>query len=102
MRALRSNTVEASGRYQVALRPEEGLRTQVMPRSEESAKLVRESYQGKGAQITFTDVLLAEQALNEALLHLEEARRELWRAVADLQGLMQMDIEEYLREEMRE
>jgi len=91
---LRRDTAEAFGRYQAALRQEEGLRTQVIPRLEESAKLVRESYQGKGGQITFTDVLLAEQALNEALLHLEESRRELWRAVADLEGLMQMEIGE--------
>jgi cobalt-zinc-cadmium efflux system outer membrane protein len=98
---LRRDTAEAFGRYQAALRQENGLRTQVIPRLEESARLVRESYEGKVAQITFADVLLAEQALNEALLHREEARRELWRAVADLQGLMQLDIGEEMREEKR-
>ena len=72
----------------------EGVRTEVLPRLEESVELVRESYRAGAAQITFTDVLLAEQALNDARLRLEEARRDLWRAIADLQGLMQLDIGE--------
>jgi cobalt-zinc-cadmium efflux system outer membrane protein len=90
------DTAEALGRYQAALRHVEGLDKQVIPRLEESARLVRESYQARAAQITFTDVLLAEVALNEARLRLEEARRDLWRAVADLQGLMQLDVGEEL------
>jgi cobalt-zinc-cadmium efflux system outer membrane protein len=95
---LRRDTAEALGRYQSALRNVEGLDRQVIPRLEESARLVRDSYQAKVAQITFTDVLLAEQALNEARLRLEEARRDLWRAIADLQGLMQLDVGEELSE----
>jgi cobalt-zinc-cadmium efflux system outer membrane protein len=91
---LRRDTAEAFGRYLAAARQEEGLRTQVLPRLVESARLVRASYQDRVAQITFTDVLLAQQALDEARLRLEEARRELWRAVADLQGLMQLDVGE--------
>lgn len=91
---LSRDAAEAFGRYEAARRHVEGLHTQIIPRLEESAKLVRESYQGRVAQITFTDVLLAEVALNEARLRLEEARRELWRAVADLQGLMQLDVDE--------
>jgi cobalt-zinc-cadmium efflux system outer membrane protein len=94
---LRRDIAEAFGRYQSSLRHVEGLGSQVIPRLEESARLVRESYQARGAQITFTDVLLAEQALNEARLRLEEVRRELWRAIADLQGLMQLDVGEVLR-----
>ena len=42
------------------------------------------------------DVLLAEQALNDTRLRLAEARRDLWRAVADLEGLMQLDVGEEL------
>jgi cobalt-zinc-cadmium efflux system outer membrane protein len=91
---LRRDTAEAFGRYEAAFRHVEGLRREIIPRLEESAKLVRESYQGKVAQITFTDVLLAEVALNEARLRLEEARRDLWRAVADLEGFMQLDVGE--------
>jgi cobalt-zinc-cadmium efflux system outer membrane protein len=98
---LRRDTAEAFGRYLAARRQAEGLRAQVVPHLAESAKLVRASYEGKVAPITFTDVLLAEQSLNEALLRLEEARRELWRAVADLQGLMQLDVGEEWGAEMR-
>src|SRR5262249_40926961 len=91
---LQRDTAEAFGRYGVALRQVEGVRTEVLPRLEKSVELVLESYRAGAAQITFADVLLAEQTLNDARLRLEEMRRDLWRAIADLQGLMQLDIDE--------
>jgi hypothetical protein len=57
--------------------------------------LIRKGYYQTGApQITFADVLLAEQALNESRLKFAETRRELWRSLSDLQGLMQLDVGE--------
>jgi outer membrane protein TolC len=41
-------------------------------------------------------VLLAQESLEDARLKLVEARRELWKAIADLQGLMQLDLGEDL------
>jgi cobalt-zinc-cadmium efflux system outer membrane protein len=81
----------AAGREQV-----ERLTREVLPRLHESRDLLRRGYQAGAANITFTDVLQAEQALAGARLTLAEARRGLWLAVADLQGLMQLDLGEAL------
>ena len=59
-------------------------------------ELVRRGYQAGAVQLTFADVLLAEQNLGETRLRLAEARRELARAIADLQGLMQLEVGEPL------
>ena len=91
---LTSETAEAFGRYQSARQRLEQLRNQVVPQLEESAALVRRGYQVGAVQLTFADVLLAEQSLNDARLRLAETRRELALAVADLKGLMQLDIGE--------
>jgi len=91
---LRRDTAEAFGRYLAARQQVERLNKEVLPRLVESLSLVRQSYQAGGAQVTFADVLLAEQTLNDARLRLADVRRELWRAVADLQGLMQLDVDE--------
>jgi cobalt-zinc-cadmium efflux system outer membrane protein len=77
----------AAGRQQV-----ERLTREVLPRLRESRDLLRKGYQAGAADIRFTDVLQAEQALAGARLALAEARRSLWLAVADLQGLMQLDL----------
>ncbi len=74
----------------------ERLSREVLPRLRRSLELVQRGYQAGAAQISFADVLLAQQALNETQLKLAQARRDLWRAVADLQGLMQLDLGEEL------
>ncbi len=91
---LTRETAEAVGRYQSARQRLEQLTNQVVPQLDESAALVRRGYQVGAVQLTFADVLLAEQSLNDARLHLAETRRELALAVADLKGLMQLDIGE--------
>jgi outer membrane protein, heavy metal efflux system len=95
---LTQETAEAFGRYQSARQRAEQLTNQVLPQLEESANLVRKGYQAGAVQLAFADVLLAEQSKNDARLRLAESRRELGRAVADLKGLMQLDIGENLGE----
>ncbi len=68
----------------------------VLPRLEETLKLIREGFQLGRAGLTFLDVQDAVRSLNDEKLRLVEVRRELWRAVADLQGLMQLDLNENL------
>jgi cobalt-zinc-cadmium efflux system outer membrane protein len=92
---LRHDLAEVFGRYQAALRQERGLLKDVLPRLEKNLELVRAGYE-RGGQITFADVLLAQESLNDTRLRLEDVRRELWRAVAELQGLMQLDLDEEL------
>ena len=52
------------------------------------------AYQAGSTQATFSDVLMSQQGLNGTRLTLAEARRSLWQALADLQGLMQIDLDE--------
>jgi cobalt-zinc-cadmium efflux system outer membrane protein len=89
---LRRDTAEAFARYEGAREQVDQLTRVVLPRLEESLDLVRKGYQAGAKDLSFADVELAVEALNEARLRIAEARRELWRAVADLQGLMQLDL----------
>ena len=89
---LRRDTAEAFARYEGAREQVERLTRVVLPRLEESLDLVRKGYQAGAKDLTFADVQLAVETLNDARLKLADARRELWRAVADLQGLMQLDL----------
>jgi cobalt-zinc-cadmium efflux system outer membrane protein len=91
---LSSEVEEAFARYQNARQQVEQLQAKVVPELEKSLDLVREAYRVGAKQLTFADVLLAEQSLAETQLRLADARRELWRAIADLQGLMQLEVGE--------
>ncbi len=93
---LSRETAEAFARYEGARQQEERLRNVVLPRLEETLKLIREGFQLGRAGLTFLDVQDAVRSLNDEKLRLVEVRRELWRAVADLQGLMQLDLNENL------
>ncbi len=90
---LTQDSAEAFARYEGARRQVDRLASRVLPPLEESLKDVLERYQ-RGAPQAFIDVLVAEQSLNEARRKLAEARRDLWLAIADLQGLMQLDVDE--------
>src|SRR5262249_9830164 len=91
---LRRDTADALARYKAAGRQVDRLARQVLPRLQESLELLRKAYQAGSAQVTFSDLLMTEQELNSTRLTLAEARRSLWLAVADLQGLMQLGINE--------
>jgi cobalt-zinc-cadmium efflux system outer membrane protein len=89
---LSHDTAEAFARYAGARLQADRLARVVLPQLAETLRLVRQGYEAGAKDISFADTLLAQQALNEAQLRLAEARRELWRAVADLEGLMQLDL----------
>jgi cobalt-zinc-cadmium efflux system outer membrane protein len=92
---LSREVAEAFARYEGARVQVDLLTTKVLPKLEETLKLVREGFdRGTAKELTFLDVQVAVQAVYEARQRLTEARRELWRAVADLQGLMQLDLDE--------
>jgi cobalt-zinc-cadmium efflux system outer membrane protein len=94
---LSRDTAEALGRYQSTRHQFNRLTREVLPRVRESVQLIQEGYAKGVAQYTFADVLSAEQSLNDTELRVAQTRRELWRAVADLQGLMQLDVGEDLK-----
>jgi cobalt-zinc-cadmium efflux system outer membrane protein len=91
---LSRETTAAIARYQSAREHVERLASMVVPRLKESVDLLLRSYQAGAAQTTFTDVLSADQALHAARLTLAERRQAMWLAIADLQGLMQIDVDE--------
>src|SRR5262249_17320555 len=91
---LARDTAEAFGRYRAARQPVLRLRAEVLPRLEEGLQLVRKAYEAGAPGTTFADVLLAQQSLNEARVLVAKSRRDLWHAVADLEGLMQRDVDQ--------
>ena len=91
---LAAVSAEAWARYQGARSQVEKLSREVLPRLQESVDLLLKGYESGGAGVTFTDVLTTQQTLIETRLKLADARQALWQAVADLQGLMQRDINE--------
>jgi predicted RNA-binding Zn ribbon-like protein len=91
---LLRETAEALARYEGARCQVDRLRKVILPQLQENLALVRQGYQAGAANFAFTDVQLAVEAQNDARLRLVGAQRELWRAVADLQGLMQLEVDE--------
>jgi cobalt-zinc-cadmium efflux system outer membrane protein len=91
---LNRETADAYARYEGARVQAERLTTVVLPKLEESLKLLREAFDAGGMGLSFADIQLAIDALNDARIKLADTRRDLWRAVADLEGLMQLDLDE--------
>jgi cobalt-zinc-cadmium efflux system outer membrane protein len=93
---LHRETAEAFARYESARQRVERMTAQILPQLVQTQELVRKGYEAGAADITFADVILAQQTLDDARLKFAEARRDLWRAIADLQGRMQLDVGEEL------
>jgi cobalt-zinc-cadmium efflux system outer membrane protein len=91
---LTQETAAAFARYNALLQQIEQLANEALPRLRDSLDLLLKGYRAGAAQVTFADVFQAQQDLNAARLTLVEARRNLWLAIADLQGLMQLDMGE--------
>jgi cobalt-zinc-cadmium efflux system outer membrane protein len=86
---LSRETAEAFGRYLGARRQVERLTREALPALEESLRQIAATYEAGKNPEGFVDVQTATETLNEARTTRAEARRALWEAVADLQGLMQ-------------
>jgi outer membrane protein TolC len=91
---LGRETAAAFGRYRSALQEVQRLEHEVLPRAREGQRGVRGLFQAGSAQVSFADVLQTQDTLNDLRRRLVTARRELWLAIADLQGLMQLDLDE--------
>ncbi len=93
---LSRDVAEAWARYEAARREVERLEEEVLPRLRETIELMRKGYEAGAPNVSFNDLILTVQSFNTSRLSLAEARRTLWLAVADLQGLMQLDVGEEL------
>src|SRR5260370_41576926 len=89
---LRRESAEALARHGASRVQGQALTTKVLPRLVESEARVRAAYKAGAKDITLGDRQLASESINDGRIRLSEARRELWRAVADLEGLMQLDL----------
>ncbi|MCI0642867.1 MAG: TolC family protein [Gemmataceae bacterium] len=90
---LQREAAEAWARHQAAQRNSDRQQNDIVPRLQKRRDLLRQAYQAAAGKVTFSDVLLAEQALLAARLSQTELRRDMWRAVADLLGLMQKELD---------
>lgn len=93
---LSGETAAGFAAYAAARQQMERLTAKVVPKLEDSLKQLQKGYQAGVPQVTFADVFQAEQALLTARLTLADSHRTLWLAIADLQGLMQIDLGEEL------
>jgi cobalt-zinc-cadmium efflux system outer membrane protein len=91
---LTRDVADALAHYKAAARQAQRLTQEVLPRLERSLNLTLKAYRAGSAQVTFSDVLTIEQNLDTALLTQADALRSLWQAIADLEGLMQLDLQE--------
>jgi cobalt-zinc-cadmium efflux system outer membrane protein len=92
---LSRDIAEAFARYEGARIQVDRLKKVIVPKLEQNLKLVRSGFYEAGAKdLTFLDVQTAVQTLAEARARLADAHRELWKAVADLEGLMQLELGE--------
>ncbi len=94
---LTADTAEAYARYQGARAQADRLTNDIIPKLEESLRLLRTGYEA-GATISFADVQLSLESLNDARLKLAASKQELWYAIADLQSLMQLDVNQKLKD----
>jgi cobalt-zinc-cadmium efflux system outer membrane protein len=95
---LRRETAEAFGRYEGARQQVQRLTDEVLPGLKESLRQIRQTYEAGKNPEGFVDIQTAVETLNETRVTLAEARRTLWEAVADLQGLMEIDVGDERRE----
>jgi cobalt-zinc-cadmium efflux system outer membrane protein len=78
-------------RYRTALQLSGAYRKNILPNAEASLKLIRLGYENGDAKYDFTAVLQAEQVLAQAKLAFVQSLGELWRAISELEGLLQKE-----------
>jgi cobalt-zinc-cadmium efflux system outer membrane protein len=74
--------------YASAKRRAEMYKSNLIPRAEESFKLLSDSVKVKGAPFEFLQVYQAQRAMTEARLEYVKSLAEAWRAAGELSGLL--------------
>ena len=69
----------------------EAYKKNILPNAESSLKLISLGYENGDPKYDFTAVLQAEQVLAQAKLAFVQSLGELWRAVSELEGLLQKE-----------
>lgn len=76
-------------RYQTARLQSDAYRKKIVPQAKKSVDLVEAGYKSGDAKYNYTALLQAQQVLFQAQLTHVQALGELWRAVAEIRGLLQ-------------
>jgi cobalt-zinc-cadmium efflux system outer membrane protein len=90
---LTERLADAFRRYQVGREQTEAYRSRILPKARETLELVQTGYKAGDKQYSFNTVLLTQQTLFQAELTYIFALDELWRAVADIEALLQRKCE---------
>jgi cobalt-zinc-cadmium efflux system outer membrane protein len=80
-------------RYQTARRQTEQYQKEILPAARESLRLVRLGYERGDPKYDYTTLLDAQRTIVAARLAQVQALGELWRAVAEIEGLLQCDVQ---------
>jgi cobalt-zinc-cadmium efflux system outer membrane protein len=88
--SLTERLATAYQRYQVARQQVEAYRTRILPSARDSLRLVRLAYEAGEQKTDYTTLLQTQQVLFEAELSYVRALGELWQAVAEIEGLLQV------------
>jgi cobalt-zinc-cadmium efflux system outer membrane protein len=78
-------------RYQASAQQAEAYRRQILPRADESLRLVRIGYERGDPKYSYNAVLDAQRTLVQARLAYVQILAELWRASAEIEGLLQRE-----------
>lgn len=88
---LAERLAQALQRYDIARRQVEAYQKEILPDARESLRLVTVGYKGGDAKYDYTAVLQQQRILVDAQLASVQALGELWRAVSEIAGLLQLD-----------
>jgi cobalt-zinc-cadmium efflux system outer membrane protein len=86
---LRERLTLAYQRYTAARRQALAYRERIVPNARESLRLIRIGYEKGDPKYDFTSYIQAEQTLAQARVAEVLARGDLWRALAEIRGLLQ-------------
>jgi cobalt-zinc-cadmium efflux system outer membrane protein len=78
-------------RYEASARQAGVYRRQILPRAAESLRLVRIGYERGDPKYDYTAVLDAQRTLVQSRLAYVQVLAELWRATAEIEGLLQRE-----------
>lgn len=78
-------------RYQAARRQATIFQQDILPRATESLRLVQLGYRAGDPRFDYTAVLQAQQVLAQSKLAAIQAQGELWKAVTDIAGTVQLE-----------
>jgi cobalt-zinc-cadmium efflux system outer membrane protein len=79
-------------RYRTARRQVESYEKTILPEAREALRLVRLGYEKGDPKYDFTALLQAQQTVEQTQLLAVQARGDLWRAISEVAGLLQMDL----------